>query len=105
MSKVNGLMEVERGRELLGRPAVEHAGEVWWSGGRKKLELVQERIGRRLLGCSATVAGVAVRGELGWWSLGERKKLVYGKKVDQFDENRLVAKVVACAKEIGGKGW
>ena len=57
---------------------------------------------------SATVAGVAVRGELGWWSLGERrekKKLVYGKKVDQFDENRLVAKVVACAKEIGGKGW
>ena len=30
---------------------------------------------------------------------------MYGKKVDQFDENILVAKVVACAKEIGGKGW
>ena len=74
---------------------MEHAGEVWWTGGkglRKKLDLVQERIGRRLLGCSATVAGVAVRGELGWWSLGERrerKKLVYGKKVGQFDENRV----------------
>ena len=42
MSKVNGLMQVERGRlvwELLGTPAVEHAG------------VVQERIGRRLLGC------------------------------------------------------
>ena len=57
MSKVNGLMEVERGRlvwELLGRPTVEHAGEVWWTGGKgltKKLDLVQERIGRRLLGC------------------------------------------------------
>ena len=25
---------------------------------------------------------------------------MYGKKVDQFDENRLVAKVVARAKEI-----
>ena len=26
-------------------------------------------------------------------------------KLCQFDENRLVAKVVACGKEIGGKGW
>ena len=97
---------MERGRlvwELLGRLVVEHAGEVWWTGGggglRKKLDLVQERIGRRLLGCSATVAGVAVRGELGWWSLGERRE---GKKVGQFDESRLVAKVVSCAKEVGG---
>ena len=30
---------------------------------------------------------------------------MYGKKVGQFDENRLVAKVVSCVKEIGGKGW
>ncbi len=40
---------------LLGRPGVEHAAKIWWPGGKtanKKVEAVQERIGRRLLGAS-----------------------------------------------------
>ncbi len=48
---------------------IEHAQEVWWRGGkvsRRKLEAVQERVGRKLVGGSRSVAGVAVRGELGW---------------------------------------
>ena len=78
-----------RGRliwEQLARPALEHAAEVWWVGGklvRRKLEAVQERVGRSLLMNGPTVAGVAVRGEFGWWSLEERRernKLLYGRR-------------------------
>ena len=66
MSRVNGRVEVDRGRmvwELMGRPSMAHAAEVWWSGGRafRKLELAQMRVGRRLLGESNTVAGVVVQ--------------------------------------------
>ena len=54
--------------ELLARPSFEHAASVWWTGGslaNKRLEAVQERIGRKLLRASRSVAGVAVRGDLG----------------------------------------
>ena len=47
---------------------MEHAAEVWWSGGRsacRKLESAQMRVGRRLLPASNTVAGVAVQEDLG----------------------------------------
>ena len=89
MSRKDGQIEVERGRlvwELLARPGLEHAAEVWWPGGKtvnRKLEAVQERMGRRLLGASRTVAGAAVRGDLGWRKLEERReerKLLYGKR-------------------------
>ena len=36
--------------------------------------VVNSRVGRRLLGASNTIAGVAVQGDLGWWKLEERKK-------------------------------
>ena len=69
--------EVDRGRmvwELIGRLSVEHAAEVWWSGGRsacRKLESAQMRVDRRLLWASNTVAGVAVQG---WRKLEERRE-------------------------------
>ncbi len=93
MCRKEGQVEIERGHlvwELLGRLGVEHAVEIWWPGGKtanKKMETVQERIGRRLLGASRTVAGAAVRGDLGWRNLEERweeKKLLYGKSIDNI---------------------
>ena len=39
--------------ELLVRPSMEYAAEVWWTGGSsacRKLELSQMKMGRRLLG-------------------------------------------------------
>ncbi len=74
MSRVNGQMEVERGRLVweLARPSIEHAAEVWWTGGKtanRKLEAIQERVGRKVLGASGTVAGVAICGDLGWRTL------------------------------------
>ena len=42
---------------------MEYAAEVWWTGGRstcRKLESSQMKMGRRLLGPSNIVTGVAV---------------------------------------------
>ena len=67
-------MDVERGRliwELLARPAFEHAAEGWWKGGESNEQEVGIGAGKS---GSRTMAGVAVRGELGWWSLEERRE-------------------------------
>ena len=55
MSRVNGEIEVDRGRliwELLASPCLEHASEVWWTGRKaacKNLEKIQENIGQKLM--------------------------------------------------------
>ena len=75
MSRVNGLVNIDKGRmvcELLARPSMEYAAEVWWAGGCtacRKLESGQMGEGRILLGESNTVAGVAVEGDLEWRKL------------------------------------
>ena len=82
MNRVNG-GEVEVGRsiliwELLAMPYLEHASEIWWTGGKaacKNLEKIQEKIGRKLVGGSSTVVGAAVGG-----NLGRRKLEREGKK-------------------------
>ena len=49
MSRKDGQIEVERGRlvwELLARPSLEHAAEIWWPGRKianRNLETVQEK--------------------------------------------------------------
>ena len=90
MSRVNGQVEVDRGRmvwELLARPSMEHIAEPWWIRGRsacRKLESAQMEMGWRLLGASNTVAGVAVPCDLGWRKLEERReemKVMFGKRL------------------------
>ena len=66
------------------------------------LEAVQERI---RLGASRTVAGAAVRDDLGWRKLEEKreeKKLLYGKKLGNLEESRLVK--TEKLKNSGGVG-
>ena len=78
MARVDGELEAERGRliwDLVARPALEHAAEVWWPGGKTvRLEVVQDRLGRKLLGASRTVAGEAICGEMGWRKKEERRR-------------------------------
>ena len=81
VSRLDRQVEVDRERmvwELIGRLSVEHVVvEVWWSGGHstcRKLESAQMRVGRRLLGVSNTVAGVAVQGDLEWRRLVDRRE-------------------------------
>ena len=49
-------------------------------------------MGRKLLGASDTVAGVAVRGELGWRKLEERReeKVLFGRRMWELEDERLV---------------
>ena len=93
--------------ELIERSSVEHAAEVWWSGGCsacRKLESVQMRVGRRLLGTSNIIAGVAVQVDLGWRTLKEMKVL-FGKRLEGMEESRLVKVVMEKLREGGGIGW
>ena len=97
--------------ELLARPSIEHAASVWWTGGNvanKRLEAVQERVGRKLLGASRSVAGVAVRGDLGWKKLEERreeKKVLYGRRVERLDDSRLVKVIMEKMQDCGSVSW
>ena len=59
----------------MGKPSVEYKADVWWPGGCRacrKLESVQMRVGRIILGASD--AAVAVQGDLGWRKLKERRE-------------------------------
>ena len=50
------------------------------------------RVGRRLLGASSTVAGVAVQGDLGWKKLDERRegtKVLFGRRLGVMEERRV----------------
>ena len=114
MNRRDGQIEVERGRlvwELLARPSFEHAAEIWWPGGKtanRNLEAVQDKVGKRLLGASRSVAGAAVRDDLGWRKLEERrevKKLMYGKRLEGLEDNRLVKIVAEKLKDAGNVGW
>ena len=72
---------------------MEYAAEVWWTGGHSACRKLLYRIGRRLLGASNTVAGVAVQGDLRWRKLEEWReemKVMFGKRLEVLEEGRLV---------------
>ena len=91
--------------ELLAHPSLEHAASVWWTGGKivsKKLEADQDRVSKKVLGASRSVAGVGVQGDLGWKKLEAQKKgeekMLYGRRVKRLDDSRLV-EVIARKRE------
>ena len=52
MSRVNGEMEVDRGRciwDLIARSCLEHSSEVWWAGG-KTVSKILKKIKKTLAG-------------------------------------------------------
>ena len=57
-----------------------------------ELELAQMRVGKRLLGASNSVAGVAVQGDLRWGKLEEGReeiKVLFGKSFEGIEVSRL----------------
>ena len=105
LGRVNGVMEVERGR------AVCYGDEVRWAGTKVmqgKLEGTQVQVGRKLLGASRTVASCAVRGELGWRTLKERREermLRFVAKVQRMEDSRLTRKVFEEYRAEGLVWW
>ena len=89
----------------MARPSLEHVAEIQWPGGKganNKLESTQERIGRKLLGASAIVAGVAVRGDLGWRKLGNFK---YGLEEGEEDHNQSISGWKKAIREVNKDDW
>ena len=102
MGRVNGVMEIERGAiiwESMGLPAVNYAAEVSWKGTKaqqRKLDAVQEQVGRKILGASRSVASCSVMGELGWRTMTERSEdqiMSYLGRLRKMDETRLTKKM------------
>ena len=66
------------------------------------------RVGRRLLGASNIVAGVAVQDDLGWRKPEERReemKVLFGKRLEGMEESRLVKMMVEKLREDREIGW
>ena len=78
------------------------AVEISWKGTKalqKKLDVVQEQVGRKILGASRTVASCAVMGELGWRKMTERNEdqlMRYLGRLRRMDETRLTKKMTCC---------
>ena len=56
----------------------------------RTLKKNQENIGRKLVGGSSIIAGVAVKGDLEWKKLEERreeKKLLFGRRLQRMSED------------------
>ena len=71
------------------RPSLERAAEIWGPGRKianRNLEAVHKKVGKRLLGASRSVPGAAVRGDLGWRKLEDRREL--RGKADVWEEAR-----------------
>ena len=55
------------------------------------------------------MAGAVILGDLGWRKLEERreeKKVLYGRRLQRLDDNRLVKQIItAKMKEHGGVSW
>ena len=113
MSRVNGQVEVDRERivwELIGKPSVEHAAELWWSGGRsacRKLESAQMRVGRRLLGkqygSKSGSAGIYRVEDAG--RVERRDENFVWLEIGRIKESRLVKMMADKLREDGGIGW
>jgi len=59
--------------EVLVRPILEYAGEVWGEGPWEEAEKLQREVGRLILGVPARTANEVVLGDLGWWELKARR--------------------------------
>jgi len=98
---------------LLCRPLLEYGCELWQGEVSKawetKIEGVQNRFGRAILGLKANPAAVAVRADLGLASLRTRRvqlKLGYWGKLVNADPDRLLTRVFRSrwAQVVAGRG-
>ena len=59
--------------EVLVRPILEYAAEVWGGGVWEAAEKLQREIGKLILGAPTRTANEVVLGDLGWWELKARR--------------------------------
>ena len=59
--------------EVLVRPILEYAGEVWGEGPWEEAEKLQREVAKIILNAPTRTANEAVLGDLGWWELRARR--------------------------------
>ena len=78
------------------RSVLEYGAEVTGFGQWPEAEYIQNEVGRKILGVIKSCSTLAVRGELGWWTLKARRDLVmlrfWGKIVNKRD-NTLIKRI------------
>jgi len=86
-----------------------YGSEAWWPDKTsvKKLEAAQVGVVKAAAGACVSTASVAVRGEVGTWSVGEmieKRKLVWWWKVCHMGKERLVRRVLEMEAKCVRKG-
>ena len=92
--------------ETMVRPTLEYATEIWGVGNWPEAEVIQQRVGKMLLGVSKMTAKEVVRGELGWMSLSARREikvLKYWGRILNMDDSRLVKQVYRRCKQTNSR--
>jgi len=83
--------------EVLVRPILEYAGEVWGEGPWEEAEKLQREIGRLILGVPTQTPTEMVMGDLGWWDLKARRdkaRLKLLKKLSELDDEEYAKELV-----------
>ena len=81
--------------EVVCKPVLNYGGEVWACSSKtdeQRLERIQNRAGRRILGLSWRFHGVVVRGELGWRKL-------------KYDRHSLALQFAGRLRGMGWERW
>ncbi|MFN9111615.1 MAG: hypothetical protein ACK5XN_16245, partial [Bacteroidota bacterium] len=88
--------------KCLVRSHLEYCAEVHGDSSWKEAERIQYDMGRRILRCSRSTPEVAIRGELGWWSMKGRRdlaRLCFWFKLIGPHRGRLVHQVYKASRE------
>ena len=97
-------LSVEAGERLwisVIRPVLEYGMEVV-GGVWLEAELIQNEVGRRLLGANLKTATDVIRGELGWWSMKSRRDLIklrFWGRICRLREDMMVKKIYRLLKK------
>ena len=62
--------------QTLIRSVLEYGAEIWGNVKWEQAEILQREMGRRILGVKKNTSNAMVYGELGWWSLKERRDMI-----------------------------
>ena len=91
--------------KALVRPVLEYGAEVWGEGEWKDAEIIQRKMGRRILGRRGKSTDETILGELGWWTMQARRwmlRLRYWRKlISEMGPERLPRKVYNWERRSG----
>ena len=92
--------------KALVRPILEYGAEIWGENEWKEAEIIQNKMGKRILGLAPKTTNEVVIGELGWWPLKARRDMIrlrYWRKLLNMGNERLPKLIYKWEIESGNK--